>query len=235
MRIHPLYIHRWPWIHLDQNPAFSNIFYRPDSHGRRADTLHLHSIQFRLRVDKTTSSWKASIWHLDCMSFMREIPSWTLVSCSLTHTHTHTWTHTDMPPQLNHCRKAHTTSATANCISCYSRGPTIQCMCSIRISGQSDTRICTSCSSIPPFWATDTASFWRWVCVCVWKSWATLAQDSYIWQDIQKGLPEPRQFIGQEGNSKIILVLQLHKVLQDSKALVQVEVDRMDKVNKVTL
>lgn len=58
---------------------------------------------------------------------------------------------------------------------------------------------------------------------------------SYGLIDIRKGLPEPRQFIGQEGNSKIILVLQLHKVLQDSKALVQIEADRMDQVNKVTL
>ncbi|KAI9472082.1 MAG: integrator complex subunit 2, partial [Benjaminiella poitrasii] len=45
--------------------------------------------------------------------------------------------------------------------------------------------------------------------------------------DIAKGLPEPRQFIGQEGNSKIILVLQLHKVLKSSRDLVQLEVDRM--------
>lgn len=53
--------------------------------------------------------------------------------------------------------------------------------------------------------------------------------------DIAKGLPEPKQFIGQEGTSKIILVLQLHKVLKDTTELVQKEVARMDKVNKVTL
>ncbi|KAI7898222.1 integrator complex subunit 2 [Cokeromyces recurvatus] len=53
--------------------------------------------------------------------------------------------------------------------------------------------------------------------------------------DIAKGLPEPRQFIGQEGNNKIILVLQLHKVLKSSRDLVQTEVDKMDKVNKVTI
>lgn len=41
--------------------------------------------------------------------------------------------------------------------------------------------------------------------------------------------------MGQEGNSKIILVLQLHKVLDDSLDLVQIEVDRKDEVNKVTL
>lgn len=59
------------------------------------------------------------------------------------------------------------------------------------------------------------------------------AKLSYL--DIAKGLPEPKQFIGQEGTSKIILVLQLHKVLKDTTELVQMEVDRMDKVNKVTL
>ncbi|KAI9265837.1 integrator complex subunit 2 [Helicostylum pulchrum] len=53
--------------------------------------------------------------------------------------------------------------------------------------------------------------------------------------DIAKGLPEPSQFIGQEGTSKIILVLQLHKVLKDTTDLVQIEVNRKDKVNKVTL
>ncbi|KAI8355523.1 integrator complex subunit 2 [Blakeslea trispora] len=53
--------------------------------------------------------------------------------------------------------------------------------------------------------------------------------------DIAKGLPEPKQFIGQEGNSKIILVLQLHAVLKDSRELVEQEVSKMDAVNKVTL
>lgn len=53
--------------------------------------------------------------------------------------------------------------------------------------------------------------------------------------DIGKGLPEPSQFIGQKGNSKIILVLQLHKVLKDATDSVQIQVDNMDQVNKVTL
>ncbi|KAI8982634.1 integrator complex subunit 2-domain-containing protein [Pilobolus umbonatus] len=53
---------------------------------------------------------------------------------------------------------------------------------------------------------------------------------------IAKGLPEPQQFIGQEGNNNIIiLVLQLHKVLKDSRDLVQAEVNKMDQVNKITL
>lgn len=53
--------------------------------------------------------------------------------------------------------------------------------------------------------------------------------------DIAKGLPQPKEFIGQESSSKIILVLHLHKVLKDSRDLVQVEVDKMDQVNKITL
>ncbi|KAI8092453.1 integrator complex subunit 2 [Gilbertella persicaria] len=53
--------------------------------------------------------------------------------------------------------------------------------------------------------------------------------------DIAKGLPEPKQFIGQEGNSKIILVLQLHAVLKDSREQVETEVRKMDLVNKVIL
>jgi hypothetical protein len=40
---------------------------------------------------------------------------------------------------------------------------------------------------------------------------------------------------GHEGNSKIITVLQLHQVLKDSTDLVQIEVNRKDTVNKVTL
>ncbi|KAG1394471.1 hypothetical protein G6F60_010834 [Rhizopus arrhizus] len=46
--------------------------------------------------------------------------------------------------------------------------------------------------------------------------------------NIAKGLPQPKEFIGQESSSKIILVLHLHKVLKDSRDLVQVEVDKMD-------
>ncbi|ORE03848.1 hypothetical protein BCV72DRAFT_212449, partial [Rhizopus microsporus var. microsporus] len=53
--------------------------------------------------------------------------------------------------------------------------------------------------------------------------------------NIAKGLPQPKEFIGQESSNKIILVLQLHKVLKDSRDLVQAEVDKMDKVNKITL
>ncbi|KAI8988099.1 integrator complex subunit 2-domain-containing protein, partial [Mycotypha africana] len=53
--------------------------------------------------------------------------------------------------------------------------------------------------------------------------------------EIEKGLPKPKDFIGQEGNSKIILLLQLHKVLKDSRDLVQIEVGRMDDVNKITM
>lgn len=52
---------------------------------------------------------------------------------------------------------------------------------------------------------------------------------------IAKGLPQPKEFIGQESGSKIILVLHLHKVLKDSRDLVQIEVDKMDQVNKITL
>ncbi|KAI9279177.1 integrator complex subunit 2-domain-containing protein [Sporodiniella umbellata] len=52
---------------------------------------------------------------------------------------------------------------------------------------------------------------------------------------IAKGLPQPKEFIGQESGNKIILLLHLHKVLKDSRDLVQIEVDRMDEVNKITL
>ncbi|ORZ21065.1 integrator complex subunit 2-domain-containing protein [Absidia repens] len=50
--------------------------------------------------------------------------------------------------------------------------------------------------------------------------------------DIQQGLPGPGSFISQEGNSKIILLLQLHKTLKETLEKVQVEADRMDDVNK---
>lgn len=59
--------------------------------------------------------------------------------------------------------------------------------------------------------------------------------DSLSMTGIAKGLPQPKEFIGQESSNKIILVLQLHKVLKDSRDLVQAEVDKMDKVNKITL
>ncbi|CAO3587733.1 unnamed protein product [Absidia cylindrospora] len=50
--------------------------------------------------------------------------------------------------------------------------------------------------------------------------------------DIQQGLPGPGSFISQEGNNKIILLLQLHKVLKETLEKVQMEADRMDDVNK---
>ncbi|KAI7862993.1 integrator complex subunit 2-domain-containing protein, partial [Spinellus fusiger] len=55
--------------------------------------------------------------------------------------------------------------------------------------------------------------------------------DAFI--EISRGLPPPSEFMGQQG--KIILVLQLHKVLADSKAAVQVQIDQMGQVNKVLL
>ncbi|KAF7732034.1 Integrator complex subunit 2 [Apophysomyces ossiformis] len=55
------------------------------------------------------------------------------------------------------------------------------------------------------------------------------------YDEIARGLPAPKEFIGQEGNSKLILVLRLHKILKDSRDLVQQEVDRKDLVNKVIL
>ncbi|KAI8138412.1 integrator complex subunit 2-domain-containing protein [Fennellomyces sp. T-0311] len=44
--------------------------------------------------------------------------------------------------------------------------------------------------------------------------------------EIARGLPAPQEFMGQEGNSKIILVLRLHQVLNNSRELVQHQVDR---------
>ncbi|KAI9323255.1 integrator complex subunit 2 [Dichotomocladium elegans] len=43
--------------------------------------------------------------------------------------------------------------------------------------------------------------------------------------EIGKGLPAPEEFIGQEGNSKIILVLRLHQVLNESREFVQSKID----------
>ena len=43
--------------------------------------------------------------------------------------------------------------------------------------------------------------------------------------EIARGLPQPQEFVGQEGNSKIILVLRLHQVLNSSRERVQYEVD----------
>ncbi|CDS07806.1 hypothetical protein LRAMOSA01755 [Lichtheimia ramosa] len=40
-------------------------------------------------------------------------------------------------------------------------------------------------------------------------------------EQISNGLPAPAEFVGQEENSKIILILRLHQVLSDSKELVQ--------------
>ncbi|KAG0174367.1 Integrator complex subunit 2 [Apophysomyces sp. BC1015] len=57
----------------------------------------------------------------------------------------------------------------------------------------------------------------------------------HAFDEIARGLPAPKEFMGQEGNSKIILVLRLHKVLKDSRDLVQQEVDRKEHVNKVIL
>ncbi|KAI9031806.1 integrator complex subunit 2-domain-containing protein [Phycomyces nitens] len=51
--------------------------------------------------------------------------------------------------------------------------------------------------------------------------------------EITRGLPAPSEFMGQQG--KIILVLQLHKVLADSKTAVQQQIDQMGQVNKVIL
>ena len=39
--------------------------------------------------------------------------------------------------------------------------------------------------------------------------------------EISNGLPAPAEFVGQEENSKIILILRLHQVLSDSKELVK--------------
>lgn len=39
--------------------------------------------------------------------------------------------------------------------------------------------------------------------------------------EISNGLPAPAEFVGQEENSKIILILRLHQVLSDSRDLVQ--------------
>lgn len=65
--------------------------------------------------------------------------------------------------------------------------------------------------------------------------WRLITISLFLLVDIAKGLPQPKEFIGQESSSKIILVLHLHKVLKDSRDLVQVEVDKMDQVNKITL
>ncbi|KAI8096694.1 integrator complex subunit 2 [Halteromyces radiatus] len=50
--------------------------------------------------------------------------------------------------------------------------------------------------------------------------------------DIQQGLPGHNSIIGQEGSHKIIVLLQLHKVLKDTCEAVQKEADHMDNVNK---
>ncbi|KAG2223965.1 hypothetical protein INT45_013422 [Circinella minor] len=46
-----------------------------------------------------------------------------------------------------------------------------------------------------------------------------------VFDEIARGLPQPQEFVGQEGNSKIILVLRLHQVLNSSRECVQYEVD----------
>ncbi|KAI8377917.1 integrator complex subunit 2 [Radiomyces spectabilis] len=56
-----------------------------------------------------------------------------------------------------------------------------------------------------------------------------------VFDDIFHGLPPPKDFIGQEGNTKIILFLRLHKTLKDARQLVQQQADRMESVNNVIL
>ncbi|KAI9275772.1 integrator complex subunit 2 [Phascolomyces articulosus] len=53
-----------------------------------------------------------------------------------------------------------------------------------------------------------------------------------VFDEIARGLPPPQEFVGQEGNSKIILVLRLHQVLNSSRESVQYEVDHSIKVEE---
>lgn len=71
------------------------------------------------------------------------------------------------------------------------------------------------------------------VLVLIYEATASLLNCFCV--EIERGLPSPKEFIGQEGNSKVILVLRLHQVLNDARELVQYEVEHMDEVDKTTM
>ncbi|KAL1932240.1 hypothetical protein VTP01DRAFT_9296 [Rhizomucor pusillus] len=56
-----------------------------------------------------------------------------------------------------------------------------------------------------------------------------------VLEEIANNVPAPQKFIGQESSSKIILILRLHQVLNDTMEQVREELRNMDKVDKTVV